>query len=565
MAQMRLWRQGEVITHQRLNETVNAVIQINKDLYNGSGEGDLINNNSASAESLNWNDFSACKYTTSMWDQDGESIALDGWTCLSLCTPGVYSRINGAHFPVVSGSKVKICSDKVVYDCDKGEYRNYKCELKKIDCEKTAKAGDILWQKITINPTAKKSESENYLCSSLEIHCEKWSAPFKRWSSTDKGCFYTPLSRYAVNCANMAGEVIDAGVKSIAVNSTQLWPIPDKGQNLNLGPVNTPKAYATQSIAPLPTHIFYNNQAKEISDCASQFVWKQSVIHNGGGLEFFVNNPSKTNPLCFSVNEVTNPYIRSGVEFYGAEDVDINCSSPIPQWTHSKILAEWPIKEEVWVRTEREGVVTDMLCRVDCKGKIGLTAEPAGMNAWQIRFQGTGCIVSQRWVGGESGGVEGRDVRVKEHTCAYNWTDVSCTVNGNTTIYTINTVPRVLSPLEICGNGYLSIDIPELNDQLKPYYPVLCEHVCCLARIRLCKTNDGMRDIYKPILPQWLLDQAQSTTAYFPKGLHNATCGRNMTWAEMKGAGPIKISYSTAHGYGVTAMMIGDYLTFYID
>lgn len=48
-------------------------------------------------------------------------------------------------------------------------------------------------------------------------------------------------------------------------------------------------------------------------------------------------------------------------------------------------------------------------------------------------------------------------------------------------------------------------------------------------------------------------------------GLYNAETAKGMTWAELRGAGPVRLSYSDSHGYGVTAMMFNNFLSLFIS
>ena len=48
-------------------------------------------------------------------------------------------------------------------------------------------------------------------------------------------------------------------------------------------------------------------------------------------------------------------------------------------------------------------------------------------------------------------------------------------------------------------------------------------------------------------------------------GLYNAETAKGMTWAELRGAGPVRLSYSDSHGYGIMAMMFDNYLSLFIS
>ncbi len=48
-------------------------------------------------------------------------------------------------------------------------------------------------------------------------------------------------------------------------------------------------------------------------------------------------------------------------------------------------------------------------------------------------------------------------------------------------------------------------------------------------------------------------------------GLYDAEHNRRLTWADLKGAGPVRLSYSSGTSMGITAMMFGDFLSLYID
>lgn len=589
MAQLRLWREGEVITHERLNEAIQAIAgtrsSISKvaSISNDNSVSD-IGINSSSTVPYNWIDNTPQEDTTAeMWDQDGESTILDGWSNWSASTPGLYGRVNGTEAVLTGNNKYKPVNAGSWWGIgfeEKEANANIPGDpLCMIACYNNIKCDSILWQKVTISPWGGEESgdtAESLVTTELCFLPKDETPKNKRWTSMVCGHFYRPLNRIVRDCTNNFSEWASGSWKSIAVNNTMIWPIPDAKESYNFTkiPESTEIDFEVkQSIAPLPVgYVEPNGETDTVYTPGVNFdyTYPQTTFWNGGGLEFMVNCSEVTPKDEFCA--MLNPYIRSGVELYGYHNMahgggiqemyQLNNTSPIP-FHQDGLLACWPIEE---VRHTPCGDNGEKIT-ITQKGHIGLSSFKINANSWQIGFQPLGSIqyhiYDEPFDPVEPG--ETKNIVVKEHVCAYNWTDVNCTVNGNTTIYTINTVPRVLSPLEICGDGYLSIDIPELNDQLKPYYPVLCEHPCCLARIRLCKSNDGMRDIYKPILPQWLLDQAQSTPAYFPKGLHNATCGKNMTWEEMRGAGPIRISYSSSHGYGITAMMIGDYLSFYVE
>ena len=506
MSQLKLWRQGEVITHERLNETVTGLMKVNKTLYNCEYADNDTNINSASTVPIFDENISLCKTVTSMWNADGEAIALDGWSTLSLDDPGIYARKNGVYFPVVSGSCVaQACaSTPMDFQPDKMEYRNLKCELKRVDCDSLQiKANDVIWQKITINPSC--AEQCKRFTTELEIHCEEWCAPFKRWSSTQGGCLYTPMSRIAVDCSNFEGCVSSPGWKAIAVNNTAIWPIPDMastGKLTHADTCNIPYG-DTQSIAAMPAYLECKcNKTKPIGTCAAQYVWPQTTLNNGGGLEFLAL--AKCHESCITEKMAKAPYIRSGVEFYGYEDTDngavlrsnysINTCSPIPNFQPG-IIGQWPIHEVKHSKCS-DGETLETICR----GALTLSTIKHAYNSWQVGFLSQGKIEYHVYPG------ESSPVSVSAFNCTANWTCVKTTTSGNTTIYEIDTRARVNSPLAVDGNGNIGVNIPALNNCLKPYYPILCEHACCDVRIRLCKSTKNGRDVYYPAIPQWVMD-----------------------------------------------------------
>ena len=611
MAQICRWQANELITHTKLNNTVDIVnsmltnfdkvgskTEINAEGINvESGTGGFYNTIPWYNETI---PASADDYHSKMWDADGEAVVL-GWdkNRLITCTAGTYVRNNGIYFPLPfwqTGVHVD-GNGTITQPEDNSRYLAQSCKIKLINCLGNTQIldGARVWQKIMVNcrqlfeapPYDPEFPCVVIPCNGytpdgntkeyqvvMEIHNPEWQPTWKRWTYGSGGHFYRPMSRITTSCATDTCAELQYRVEAIATNDTLIWPLPVGQHHANLCIGDVDNERWAQHISTMPDGWTFREKPEGEESCHVQWSSNSanflhySTLVNRGGLKFSdysLNGASSTSNIIY-------PLMESGVELYGysrsvcANEISTNIRpgytfnhcSPVPELQPGTIAC-WPVKRRLMNYIPETGF---WCCAgTSDAGSIKLNVFKPCQNSWQIGFLSEGCIAFEYYSGlTPGGGGEGRDVRVKEHTCVYNWTDVNCTVNGNTTIYTINTVPRILSPLEICGCGYLSIDIPELNDQLKPYYPVLCEHPCCESRIRLCKTNDGMRDIYKPILPQWVLDQSS-----FPKGLHNATCGRNMTWAEMKGAGPIRISYSTSHGYGITAMMIGDYLTFYID
>ena len=48
-------------------------------------------------------------------------------------------------------------------------------------------------------------------------------------------------------------------------------------------------------------------------------------------------------------------------------------------------------------------------------------------------------------------------------------------------------------------------------------------------------------------------------------GLYDSENNRRLTWAELKDASLVRLSYSSSTSLGVTVKMFGDYLALYVD
>lgn len=211
-----------------------------------------------------------------------------------------------------------------------------------------------------------------------------------------------------------------------------------------------------------------------------------------------------------------------GVELYGY----ICCAGGLAlrpeyefnkKYTYAKMqsgtLACWPIitKEHIYCGPCNEYVYNKTTGAL----KLHAFRAPECNNAWQLGFMGSGQIVNHVYVNYPSCsgcpscgcGTTGGNVRVEALACTSNWTKVTPYCDGNTTVYSLETQPRVLRPLSTNGDGFIGVNIRELHQCLDDYYPVICEHPCEEARIPLnsyrCSTG---KMVYQPALPQWVMD-----------------------------------------------------------
>lgn len=58
---------------------------------------------------------------------------------------------------------------------------------------------------------------------------------------------------------------------------------------------------------------------------------------------------------------------------------------------------------------------------------------------------------------------------------------------------------------------------------------------------------------------------APTTPAMPIAGLYDAVHAQGLTWEQLKGAGPVQLSYSSKYGYGIKAFMLGEYLSLFIE
>lgn len=402
-----LWREGEVITHQKLNAVINSVNNLA-----GMKQEEINKNNSA-----NPNEYAsstsvpvqhmfttACRYVHEMWNQDGEGRYLDGWDCNSFCEPGLFARANGFMFYPAS-------------ECSQSLYAVPPNELKKIKEIEEIQCGDVLYQRIDVDPLSNSAEG------TLELHRKNWHPCYKPWSENQVGWFYRPLTRMISDCGSgYVGEPDGVSVfkrwRAIQTNTSQVWPLSQGSASENFHNICIPNfGLDGQQIATHPTK--YRQGAQEY-DISNVWNYRFSGIRNGGGLQFFTQKNSDYTPQELACNKhVRNPFIRSGIEIYKAKvtetenesgepstKVDIlplpNDYTPVPTWDDdgAREVACWPKIKRKWQWC------ADEWKKIECKkdGSIKLFAAPYKNNPWQIVFWTNGAIEHDCYQGESSSG-----------------------------------------------------------------------------------------------------------------------------------------------------------------
>ena len=537
------WQQGELITHTKLNNTVDIInSMLDNFQVNGSNvniiENTSIGNNGTGGffNTMPWNETTlpaaAQDAHHKMWDADGEGIVL-GWDKdrLITCTAGVYVRNNGLYFPFHDWQGYRYEHEENGAEFN-SLYWPENCQIKILKpLESNTLDGARIWQKISIycsDISCGENGQVRAFQTSMEIHDPDWNPTWKRWSLEHGGYFYRPMSRITTSCATDTCAALDYKVESIATNDTMIWPLPLPQNHIDMCVGDLDNERADQGISTLP----------DLESIHSPYMLKFATLMNKGGLKF--SDPS----VSGEVSAVSSyyPWMESGVEIYGYERKEcgagvctrlrepykLNTESVIPNLQEG-VVACWPVKR----RLMKYMCDTGFWCcdGTSDAGSIKLSVIKPCNNSWQFGFVGDGCIAFEYYSGLKPSGGEGGcgEIVVKEHICGDNWTDVTKTASGNKTIYEINTVPRVNSPLEIRGNGYISINLPQLNDCLTPYYPVLCESACCVKRIILNKQTQNGQTTYTPELPDWLLNQTPGTSYCFDREWFCIDSNNNVT------------------------------------
>ena len=61
------------------------------------------------------------------------------------------------------------------------------------------------------------------------------------------------------------------------------------------------------------------------------------------------------------------------------------------------------------------------------------------------------------------------------------------------------------------------------------------------------------------------LDNGVLTFPYIPRGVYSEPLGRGVTWQELKSMGIVRLHDGEAGRLGMSASIVGDFLTFYVD
>ena len=61
------------------------------------------------------------------------------------------------------------------------------------------------------------------------------------------------------------------------------------------------------------------------------------------------------------------------------------------------------------------------------------------------------------------------------------------------------------------------------------------------------------------------VDNGVLTFPYIPRGVHSEALGRGVTWQELKSMGIVRLHEGDASRLGMSAAIVGDFLTFYVD
>lgn len=128
--------------------------------------------------------------------------------------------------------------------------------------------------------------------------------------------------------------------------------------------------------------------------------------------------------------------------------------------------------------------------------------------------------------------------------------------NGNAGVISGMEIAKTASKVPVIGNGVVSFPLaqatPGINgtDEDTPGAIKGIEYVegTCLGIV------DGVIQLPKP--PE---------NSYAPDGLYDSNNARGITWAQLRGAGPVRLSSSSSSSLGVQVMMLGDYLSIFVD
>lgn len=362
MNKLNLWRKGDRLTANKLNDAIRAVNHL-IDQENERLENESITNTNNSGSGIQYNAVSHSdnipswyQNITPLWDQDGETVIYDDWDNLGRLTDisGLYGREVGVNAMVSTG------------------YKDSQF-LSLIKSEEEIKEGQQIVQTITINSDGQITNN------ALTVYNSVNEIPQATINPCGDSIIYRRLSRIITDSSHSmeSGESVAApsnswGLKSVATNDFNISPITVNainGVNSN-DDDKTDDEVIKQQIGQL---VKYNGVFSKIKG-----------IDNKGGLSL---------ESCDSKLS-----LQSGIEFYSAPSVSCN-SGVSPSYTclncgiipkgKKVTLAEFPVNHSHY---EYDYQTNQYNLKSNSNNSLKIVAEPINNKSWQWGIQYSGDI-----------------------------------------------------------------------------------------------------------------------------------------------------------------------------
>lgn len=377
---LQLWRKGDKITANKLNDTlqaVNSLIELENDRLEqatviSSNESSPVQYNSVS---LVENVPSWYQDVTPLWDQDGVTVIYDSWDGLGELTKeaGLYGRAVGVNSFTTGRSLTNN-------------------ELTLIKPEDELKDGQQVVQVIQISQAGKITKN------SIEVFDCVQKIPNNVLNPDGDSLFFRRLSRIALDNTHVASEDSTKSspawlLKSIATNDLQLPTFTisavatnsDCNDNKDCKDCNNGSNDGSKANSNDDNNSDSNNTEGE-EDC----VLKSQVVQLLQGQGIFNKIKGLSNKGGLSLKDVGNVIeIENGIELYSSTIKDcggtlsacFQCVNDSITPKPKKItLAEFPIKNTIYTYDKKK---KDYVKNVSSDTSLKIIAEPIKCRAWQ--------------------------------------------------------------------------------------------------------------------------------------------------------------------------------------
>lgn len=369
MDKIELWRKGDKITANKLNDAIQAVNEL-IDAENTRLESTTTSssdNQGVQFSSVSYNEQVPSWYQeiTPLWNQDGETVIYDTWDGLGEVTKnaGLYGRAVGVN---------TLTSATYTDDAD----------LKLVEAESAIQSGQQVVQVITVNSGGSITKNQ------IQIYNSAGDIPKATINPDGDSTLYRRLSRIITDPTSGSAESMPQPsaawlYKSVATNDLTLSPITINAVKAETDKDKGDSEPATQAEGETESEPSADTkQIAQMLTCSGIFA-KVKGVENKGGLIF-----------CDSLTQLG---LQSGIEIYatpassieGEEATISGVSKSLTPKPGKVVIAEFPIQNNLYLYDKESKEYKHTLTETEGEQpnpKLQIIAQPLCCSAWRWGF-----------------------------------------------------------------------------------------------------------------------------------------------------------------------------------